>query len=225
MRCFGPSQVIAQPNVLPWSIIAFARTTRPCERHWTNAWGEPVDFDLVVESALRLMEEASLPVAQAMREDRPESTKAPVHGFTCGGAHMLYALLTAAQTGFAGPERIERVRRQTDLMLWRLRADLALIERFYKERASQPGAYWYEVDAKVKLLGHGEECLAFAVRRGVVKLTESQQRQRREAVTTLKRMIADMEERNLAEARDLDKELFRQLVGDTCHARRGLTLA
>ncbi len=62
--------------MLPWSIIAFARTTLArCEPTGANAWGEPVDFDLVIESALRLMEEASLPVAQAMREDREESTK------------------------------------------------------------------------------------------------------------------------------------------------------
>jgi hypothetical protein len=110
-------------------------------------------------------------------------------------------------------------------MVWRLRADLALIDRFYKERAAQPGAYWYELDAKVKLLGHGEECVAFGVQRGVVNLTESQQKQHREAVATLRRVIDEMEGRNLSEARDIDKELFRQLVGDTCHARRGLTLA
>ena len=138
---------------------------------------------------------------------------------------MLYALLTAAQTGHAERDWMERIRRQTDVMVWRLRGDLALIKRFYKDRASQSGAYWYELDAQVKLLGHGEECLAFGVRRGVVKLNESQQRLRREAVATLRRKIADMEERNLEEARDLDRELFRQLVGDACHARRGLTLA
>jgi hypothetical protein len=222
---FRPSQVIGQPNVLPWSIIALARTKSPVKGRWTNASGEPVDLELVVEHALRLMEEASLPIAQAMRDGRPESTKAPVHSFTCGGAHMLYALLTAAQTGHAAGDRAERVRRQADLMVWRLRADLALIDRFYKERAAQAGAYWYETDAKVKLLGHGEECLAFGVQRGVVKLTEGQQRQRRDAVATLKRMIDEMEGRNLSDARDIDTELFRQLVGDTCHARRGLTLA
>ena len=222
---FRPSQVVGQPNMLPWSIIALARTTSPLRGRWTNAWGEPVDLDRVVEHALGLLEEASLPVAQAMREDRPESTKAPVHGFTCGGAHMLYALLTAAQTGYATGDRLDRVRRQTDLMVWRLRADLALIERFYRERAAQRGASWFDLDAKVKLLGHGEECLAFGVLRGVVKLTDGQERQRRDAVATLRRLLDEMEGRNLAEARDIDRELFRQLVGDACHARRGLTLA
>ena len=183
-----------------------------------------MDLDLVVESALRLMEEASAPLMQDMRQDRPETAKAPVQGFTCCGAHMLYALLTAVQAGYVGPDRLERVRQQTDLMVWRLRADLGLIDRFYKERTAQPGAYWYEVGAKVKLLGHGEECLAYGVRRGVVKLSAGQQEQRQAAVATLRRMIEDIEGRNLAEVRDIDRDLFRQLVGDICHARHGLIL-
>ncbi len=221
---FRPAEVITQPNMLPWTIIAFSHTVSPLRGRWANAWDEPVDLDLVVESALRLMEEASLPLMRDMWADRPETAKAPVHEFTCGGTHMLYALLSAMKAGYVGRDRSERTRQQTDLMVWRLGADLGLIDRFYKERAAEPGASWYETDSKVKLLGHGEECLALAVHRGVVKLTGAQQERRRAAVTTLRRMIGEMEGRNLAETRDIDRELFRQLVGDTCHARHGLTL-
>jgi hypothetical protein len=222
---FRPREVVGQANMLPWSLIAFARTTSPLRGRWANAWGEPVDLDLAVESGLRLLEEASAPLARSMREDRTETAKAPVHSFTCGGTHMLYALVTAVHAGYGGRDRLERVHQQLELLVWRLRADLGLIDRFYKERVAQPGAYWYEIDAKVKLLGHGEECLALATQRAVVKLNAAQQAQRSAAVATLKRMLDDMEGRNLAEARDIDRELFRQLVGDTCHARHGLTLA
>jgi hypothetical protein len=222
---FRPNEVIKDADMLPWSMIAFAHTVSPLKARWTNAWGEPVDFDLVVESALRLMEEASLPLMEAMRDDRPDSAKAPVHGFTCGGTHLLYGLLSAVRAGYVGRDRLERVRQQTDLMVWRLGADLGLIDRFYKERAAQPGAYWYETDAKVKVLGHGQECLAFATHRDVVKLTASQQGQWRAAETTLRRMLKDMEGHNMAEARDIDRDLFRQLVGDACHARHGLTMS
>jgi hypothetical protein len=222
---FRPREVMTEANMLPWSIIALARTTSPLRGRWTNVWGEPVDLDAVVEGALRLMEEASRPLAQAMREDRPETAKAPVHGFTCGGTHMLYALLTAVQTGYAGRDRAERVRQLVDLMVWRLSADMGLIERFYKPRAIEPGAYWYEVDAKLKILGHGAECLAFALQRGLVKLGPAQQSRHRAAVATLQRMIGEMEGRAIEEARQVNPELFRLLVGDTCHARHGLRFA
>lgn len=222
---FRPREVSGVPNALPWSLITFARTTSPVRPRWTNAWGEAVDLDAVVEHALGLLEEASRPIARAMQEDRPESAKAPVHALTCGGTHMVYALLTAVQAGFVGVDRVERMRRQMDLLVWRLGADVALIERFYKERAGHGGAWWYEVDAKLKLLGHAEECLAFGVRRGVVALTPAQQAQRGAAVRKVRRMLADLERRDLGEAKALDRELFRQLIGDTCHARHGLTLA
>ena len=221
---FRPQLVIAEPNALPWSLIAFTRTTSPLRRQWTNAWGEPVNLDLVVESALQLHERASLPLADAMRENRPEEAKAPVHEFTCGGTHMLYALLTAVHAGYRGTDRLERVRRQTALMVWRLGADVELIERFYKDRTAIRGESWFELDSKLKLLGHAEECLALAERRGLVTFTAAQQAHRRVAVRRVRDMLDDLGRRSLEEARALDRELYRQLIGDVCHARHGLTL-
>src|SRR5262249_56376957 len=113
---FRPSQLLSDPNMLRWGGIAFSLTPSPLRSRGTNAWGEPVDLDLVVESALRLHENASLPLMRAMRADRPEREKAPVHGFTCGGTHMLYALLTAMRAGYTGQDRLARVRQQTELM-------------------------------------------------------------------------------------------------------------
>ncbi len=222
---FRPTLVTSVPNALPWSLIALVRTTTALRQRWTNAWGEPVDLDLVVESALRLLEQASVPVAEAMREGRPETAQAPVHGFTCGGTHMIYALLAAVHAGYMGKDRRERVQQQVDLLVWRLSADLDLMERFYRGRAGNAGASWYELDAKLKLLGHGAECLAFATLHDVVGFTPSQRERRQVAVATLRRMLRDLEARNLEEAKTVDRELYRQLIGDTCHARRGLTLA
>ncbi len=222
---FRPTLVSSVPNALPWSLIALTRTTPPRRQQWTNAWGEPVALDLVVERALRLLEEASAPLAEVMRAGRPETAHAPVHSFTCGGTHMLYALLTAVHAGYTGKDRRQRVQQQVDLLVWRLSADLDLIERFYGARAGNAGASWYALDAKLKLLGHGAECLALATVHDVVGLTPSQRERRQAAVATLRSMLRDLETRDLAEAKALDRELYRQLIGDTCHARHGLTLA
>jgi hypothetical protein len=220
-----PTLVASSPNALPWSLIALTRTTTPTRRSWTNAWAEPVDLDALVESALRLLEQASLPVADAMRDGRPETRQAPVHNFTCGGCHMIYALLTALQAGYTGKDRPRRMQQQVDLLVWRLSADLDLIERFYRARGNSVADFWYEFDAKLKLLGHAEECLAFAELHKVARLTSAQRTQRQAATSTLRRLLVDLDARNLGEAQAVDRELYRQLVGDTCHARHGLTLA
>jgi hypothetical protein len=38
-------------------------------------------------------------------------------------------------------------------------------------------------------------------------------------------MLRDLEARDLGEIKTLDREVYRQVIGDTCHARHGLTLA
>ena len=218
-----PTAVASKPNALPWTLIALTRTTLAARRQWTNAWAEPVDLDVLVEDALRLLEQASLPVAEAMRDGRPETHQAPVHGFTCGGGHMIYALLAALHAGYTGKDRPRRMQQQVDLLVWRLSADLDLIERYYRSRGNA-GDFWYEFDAKLKLLGHAQECLAFAELHKVAALTPAQRTQRQAATATLRRLLVDLEARNLDEAKMMDRELYRQLVGDTCHARHGLTL-
>lgn len=227
---FRPKWATAHPNRLPWSVIALTRTTSPVRQQWENAWGEPVHLDAVVEIAIEMLERASIPIAQAMRQGRPLTTPAPVHSFTCGGTHMIYSLLTAVRQGYAGRDRLARMREQVTLLVWRLTADVDLIERFYRERARQQpalkhAASWWELDSKLKLLGHAEECLAFAEAQGLITLTSAQQAQRRTAVAAVRRLLTELEGRDLEEARALDRELFRQLVGDTCHARHGLTSA
>jgi hypothetical protein len=228
---FRPAQIARQStlpgkaNALPWSLIAFARTASPLRPRWTNAWDEPVDFDVVVEDSLRLLEAGSQPLMDVMRQGKPHTAKAPVHDYTCGGTHLVYGLLTAMHAGYTGKDRVERTQRQVDLLVWRMTADTELIRHFYRQRAAHPGRYWFELDTRLKLLGHAEECLAFGTKRGVVTLNPNQQAERRAAVASLRQMIQDMEGRNVREARGFDVDLYRQLVGDVCHARHGLTFA
>lgn len=219
---FRPTWATADPNRLPWSVIALTRSTSLLRQRWENAWGEPVDLDAVVEVALGMLERASAPVAAAMRQGRPLTAQAPVHSFTCGGTHMIYALLTAVRFGYAGRDRLARMREQVNLLVWRLSADLDLIDRFYRARAGEPGASWWELDTKLKLLGHAEECLAFGEAQELITLSPAQQAARRGAVAAVRRLLTELEARALEEARALSGELFRQLVGDTCHARHGL---
>jgi hypothetical protein len=221
---FRPHVATSHPNRLPWSLIALTWTAASGRPRWTNGWGELVDLEAIVETALGMLERASAPIAEAMRDRRPLVAQAPVHQFTCGGTHMLYGLLTAIHRGHEGRDRAARVRRQVDLLVWRLDADVELIDRFYRARAGAAGAVWFQLDAKLKVLGHAEECLALAERRRLVSLAPAQRERREAAVRRVQQMLGELGQRGLGEARRLNQDLFRQLVGDTCHARHGLTL-
>ncbi len=226
------------PSEMAWTITALTQTTSPLRARWTNAWGEPVDLDAIVGSALEALERDSAPLTAAMRQGRPLSARAPVHELTCGGTHLIYSLIVAAHAGYASNARGQRVREQVELLVWRLGADVDLIDRFYAAQKPTPFVSWMHLDAKLKLLGHAEECLALATRRKVIVLSETQQAKHETAVAELRRLLADVENRDPVKLRDLAKaypahskayqqiaEAYQQLVGDVCHARHGLTLS
>jgi hypothetical protein len=221
---FRPGEM-RDPNSIPWSLIAFSRTTPSVRRRWINAWGEPVDFDAAVDGALRSLEQASSPIQTAMRTGRPLVTKAPVVNFTCGGTHLLYGLLSAIHHGFGGRSARERVQQQTALMIWRMGGpDVDLIARFFRAHVRSPRNEWEELDSKLKLLGHAEECVAFAAARGVSALSPAQGAQRAAGVQALMKVLAEVRQRNPAIVRTLAPETYQQIVGDTCHAQHALTL-
>src|SRR5207247_10662386 len=115
--------------------------------------------------------------------------------------------------------------RRVDQLPCRNTAELGRRSRHLHELPQPGGSNWFELDAKLKLYGHAEKCLALATRHGLVTLTAAQQAQRREATVSLRGMLEEMEKKTLREARALHSELYRQLVGDACHARHGLTFA
>jgi hypothetical protein len=212
------------PSEMAWTITALTRTISPVRARWTNAWGEPVDLDAVVGRALEALERDSAPVSDAMKQGRPLSARAPVHELTCGGTHLIYSLVAAAHAGYAGNGRGQRLREQVDLLVWRLGADVDLIDRFYAAQRATSFASLMHLDAKLKLLGHAEECLALATRRKVVVLSEAQQARRQTAIAETRRLLGDVERLDLSKLRPRQFEAYQQIVGDVCHARHGLTL-
>ena len=50
---FRPAKVSGSPNLLPWSVIAFSRTTPPAKRRWTNAWDEKELFEWMFGQKLK----------------------------------------------------------------------------------------------------------------------------------------------------------------------------
>ena len=124
----------ARRHETAWSLIALTRTTPPDRGTWTNAWGERIELARFVEAGFEALEEASRPVQEASDRGARLERLAPVHGFTCGGTHLLYGLLVATQSGYTGSNHRQRVRRQMDLIVYRLWADLDLMNRFYQPK-------------------------------------------------------------------------------------------
>jgi len=183
-----------------------------------------VELARVIEAGFNAMEQASQPIQDARDRRAALERSAPVHDFTCGGTHLLYSLLAATQAGYAGSDHRERLRRQMDLLVYRLWADVDLMGRFYQPKiATIPQAKWFLLDARIKFAGHAFECLGFAERHGLYAVRPDQTPRRQEARAALDADMRKLGELDLDSIRAKIPELYQQLVGDVCHAHHGLT--
>jgi hypothetical protein len=110
------------------------------------------------------------------------------------------------------------------LLLYRLQADPELIDRYYREIASAPGVELFRAGAKLKILGHALECLGYAHVHGLWQPSPPARRQIEQAEQAVRGLFSYVMTLDLAAIRRRQAQLGQQLVGDTCHAVRGLSL-
>jgi hypothetical protein len=164
---------------------------------------------------------ASEPICVSVR---PLPTKLPIHGFTCGGTHLCYSLLVAARHGVLPAGDGDRLREQLRLLVYRLQADPDLIARYFGAHPAAPEAALGRTGAQLKILGHALECLGYAQAHGLWQPSPPARRQIEQAVHAVRGLLAEVVTLDLAALRRRHAQLGQQLVGDTCHAVRGLSL-
>lgn len=224
---YEPGKINGSADELAWSIIAFAITTEPGRDQWHNAQRQQIRLRDVVKYAFDTVEWACADFRKAMREGRTPAWKDRISNFTCGGTHLLYSLGVAVRHRHLGEEGRERYAREIALLIWRLRIDLHLLDEYYKTVAkAYPGkdANWrpYQIDSRLKFLGHAFEILTYNRHYRLVPLTSDQEREVQWAGERLTEMIRELQGLNLGKIGEANMKLFDHLVGDACHAYHGI---
>lgn len=224
---YDPHKINGKADDLAWSIIAFCITTDPKRDEWQAAHGQQIRLREVVRYGFETLEWASADFRKAMQEGRTPAWKDRVSNFTCGGTHLIYSLGVAVRYGHLGDEGRERYARAIGLLIWRLRVDLHLLEEYYKTVAkAYPGkeADWrpYEIDSRLKFLGHAFEILSYNRLNRLVPLTADQEREVQWAAGRLTQTIHEFKQVNLGKIRQTNRKLFDLLIGDACHAYHGI---
>ena len=160
----------------------------------------------------------------AMQKGELLKEKAPVHRLTSGGAHLLAGIISAIKHGYQGNGFLPRLREQLDILVYRLKADIALMDQFYRRLKPTPKVQMYSLDAKLWFLGHAFENLNEARRSGLFSPHERQARRLREGEQLLYRVVGDLKGKEFEWVRQTDKNLFHRLVGDSAYAYRALRL-
>lgn len=207
-----------------WSLIAFPFGVPPQQDGWRNAFGEEVRVAEIAARGFQMIAEATAPVARAMEQGEPLREKVGIHNLTSGGAHLLAGLISAVQRGYTQGDARRQLARQLDILVYQLRADLQLIDDFYRPRRAHPLAETLELDTRLYFLGHSLANLAVARRAGLFRPTVPQQASLREAEAALYQTVAGLVGKDLDRIRSVDHMLFHRIVADASYAYQGLRL-
>jgi hypothetical protein len=208
-------------NDLAWSLIAFAELQA---REWENAYGERIQLKEVAAFGVRVLQEATQGLKPYAAAGLPLPKKFPIHSFTCGGTHLTYSVLVAAKHGYLQAAGGDIVQDQLRMLLYRLQADPELIDRYYREIAAAPGVDLFRAGAKLKVLGHALECLGYAQAHGLLQPSPLERQQIAQTAQEVRGLLSYILTLDLAAIQRRHAQLVQQIVGDTCHAFRGLSL-
>lgn len=148
-------------------------------------------------------------------------TKGAVHRTACNGTHMIYGLIDALRYGYTVADVRARTDRLVGALLFRMRAEPALIDASL--RAGHPLIRLNADAAKLTFLGHAVEDLGYGAQHGVLHLTPPQVQVVDEARAQLAGIVS-----RITSEHDLDAlqaqvpQAYKILLGDACHAYRGL---
>ncbi|MEW6267721.1 MAG: hypothetical protein AB1689_00320, partial [Thermodesulfobacteriota bacterium] len=214
---FDPAAVTDE---LSW-VVSVLTHEHPQDRDgFETARGLEVHVTKLVERHLTETEAAWADTFAAMAGAKGY-TKGAVHRTACNGTHMIYGLIDALRYGYTVADLRARTGRLVGALLFRMRAEPALIDASL--RTGHPLIRLNADAAKLTFLGHAVEDLGYGAQHGVLKLTPPQL----EVVSEARAQLATIVARVTAE-HDVDAlqsqvpQAYKILLGDACHAYRGL---
>ena len=180
----------------------------------------------MLELALRAtheLEEEQQALMRLKESGQPEDVtkdRTGIYGHPCGGLHFVQTTALAAKQ--QGDEALlTKIREQLDLVLFRWEAERRLYRGFIKQR---PDAKMLILVQELKFYGHVLETFALAAKWDVLELTDEQKTLLRQVAADLLLTIQelDLAYNNLDKVKASSPQTYYDLIGDGCHAIRGL---
>lgn len=208
----------SSPDDMPWAVQALAMGAPSHPLRWTSFGGATMDLDTLTHFLVTVLARESAFLYAAKAAGTPFDRQGqPLFSFTCGGAHLLQGAAGAVAAGFGTPDDAAELRRQGELLAWRIPIEVGITERAIE---AHPEAELRLRVQELKFLGHALESLGklraygfYAGGAGDAPLVLDA------VVARLDALGAWSEQGALATG---DPQLLRDLLGDGDHAVRGL---
>jgi hypothetical protein len=177
----------------------------------------------LAEAALAYVEGQQSFLVPAMRARRPElveKRKQLIYSHTCGGLHVMQAALQAvARHGDAAAKA--RALEQLEILFFRWQAERVI---YMRTRRENPQYAILLRTQELKFHGHVLETLALAHRWGLLPATGENRTRAGLVLRDLAATVEALEEAyaDLPKVRKSREQTYLDLIGDGCHAIRGL---
>jgi len=211
-------------NDTVWSLFALTSWSDP-GTHWTNSEGRTSHLDGLTNFVAKSLRADTRFLAESMEKGTPFAKRGQgIFQYTCGGAHLIQAVVHAQLRGFGETADEGSFSEQLRLLMHRLPIELAQIDAAMK--LSPPHAIPLAVQ-RLKLTGHTLETLGRVAASGHPNAPTQDDLALviRELVTS----VELLERLEVFEQLDVtateNHQLFLDVVGDSAHALRGLAIA
>lgn len=215
------------PNDMPWGLQALAAWAPSNELQWISTEGTPMDLDFVTTFTVAVLTQESAFMFEAMQRKQSFTRQGqPLFSYTCGGSHLLQGASYAVARGFGGPKDRKAIEAQVLLLFYRLPIELAIYDDAMKRN---PKFRTRLLVQRMKFLGHFLETTGKLQAMGMFVPDDEQLKKIEGAAQNLTLVVEALKKQgvfdNMEALRKQDEQLFLDVVGDSCHAVRGLELA
>lgn len=209
---------------IAWTLDLLSHTSKPGER-WVNAQGTTISIDAVMNDALDQLERDTAELAAGLKNGLPQvdKRKQGLYAHSCGGLHFVQAVLSWARFAPVKKAWGARVDQQIAILVYRLDSE----KRQYDAAFAQAPEYRLPVLVQmVKFYGHYLETTARLRDELGWQPTDPQQQSIAKARAMLDWSVRELEALDtwgqLDSIKRKQRQVYLDLIGDSCHATHGL---
>ncbi len=204
-----------------WTLDAFLRARG--DKGVIEAGDREIKLKEVCMRTIQRLEEEQaflLGPFEANRPDKVEKQKQAIYGHTCGGLHFIQAAVHSAKY-LADQNATDMMKKQLALLLFRWDAERRIYRSYI---AKEPTYAPLLLIQELKFYGHLLETLAFAQEDGLIEVDETTKKEVSWIAGDLLNTLQQLEPL-YSKGKELEKirpQSYYDLIGDGCHAIRGL---
>lgn len=211
-----------------WTLGLFSMTEKPGTK-WKTSEGQDISVDKVFDEALTALEADTAELKAAMEKHQPQvdKRKQGIYAHACGGLHFVQGTLGFARNPEVRKRWGKRIDTQIAIHFYRLESERRQYDAAYQQALNTAPQYKPQILVQMlKFYGHWLETTAHFKEDLGWKPTAAQAIDINRAKAYLDVAVRLLEEakafENMKQLREKQYQLYLDLIGDSCHAARGL---